>query len=281
MTSQQELIKGKKIMKIGLKSLLLLPLVAAMSACGVAGGGTVADTTTAGSEVTAGATSGGASKESEDKKDSKLPGARTILDNMDSNLKSLKSYTLYIEDPHDKDAKSMLMSGFSDSSSSYAKFVMHNGSIMELRALPKHSYLKADEQYWKSAGGGRLKGLALAAVTGKWVESPTDPKDKFGLKGFEDMWEGEQTSWATNLSVKVAEIDYGDGKAIKLTDRLDDSAHFIVQREAPHHLLEFSGVADETKGPEKILVRFSDLNAVKPITAPPAAEILKIPGVKR
>lgn len=258
------------------KSLLVFPLVGLVSACGIVTGDKGSDATVPQNSVAQEPKDD--AKQGSSGKKSKVPSPKELLNSFEPTHKALKSYTIHIEDPHNKDAKNLVVSGFKDSKDARCKMTTRDGAVMEMLVFADKTYVKGDEKYWKSADAGKLTGPMLKSVLGKWVEMPTGAKNAMSLDTFSDVWRGQKATWMDNFGSKVEEVDYDGQPALKLTDRGDDTSHAITKREKPYHILEVSMVADEKKGPEKTVIRFTDHDAVQPIVRPPAKDILKVPS---
>ncbi len=130
-------------------------------------------------------------------------------------------------------------------------------------------YLKADRSYWEAQDAGDV----ADQVGDKYVSStePVDGDMSWGAVVDEMFAEGLTKLQALNIKVDNANLD--GVPAYRLTDRVaGDGTELWVSADGKANLLKISGKDDD--GP--VALKFSDWNAVAPITAPAADQVVAL-----
>jgi hypothetical protein len=140
----------------------------------------------------------------------------------------------------------------------------------ELLTTGGNTYVKADAAYWTKNGSAALAKVAA----GRYVKIPAGSGVADGLK-VSKLLDGVFTDLPLAGALqKVVVTDLDGAPAYLLTDRIGSGdGKIYVSADGKSNLLRLVS----TKGSAGSLA-FSDWNAVRPVKAPPASKILKIPG---
>lgn len=159
------------------------------------------------------------------------------------------------------------LAGAADGSNMEATFGAKEGTFT-LRAVAGKYWIKGDEKYWTTSVGAD----AAKAVGAKWLAVPPGESkgmDDTTLKSLlTEMFGDEDMSKLESLTTEVGTGTLSGVDTYVLTDKIGDSGQLITTADDKAQLLKIVG----PKGQPSQLT-FSEWDAVKPFTAPKAADV--------
>ncbi|WP_055568485.1 MULTISPECIES: hypothetical protein [Streptomyces] len=130
----------------------------------------------------------------------------------------------------------------------------------EFLASGKTSYVKADDKFWESQGGGSTAEL----LKGRWVKSPNKGES---VCNPDDMFKSDKLK---NLKREDdAEVD-GTKAAVLTKKKGDETTTFYVAMEGKPYFLKVVNKGSDEPGS----VTFSDYGKAVDVKAPPASEVV-------
>ena len=151
--------------------------------------------------------------------------------------------------------------------------MVNDGSgAIEILTVGGQTYLKADTAYWTKNGSAAIAKLAA----GKYIKVPAGSAAGIGgltVGKLLDQIFAKDISTAGKLNTTVKKTQINGVPAYLMTTKADDTKIY-VSADGTAHLLRVEG----SKG-EQTTLDFTEWNAVKPPSPPPAGQLANIPGL--
>jgi hypothetical protein len=145
------------------------------------------------------------------------------------------------------------------------------GAKGQVLTVGESQYVQGNAAFWTLAS---MPSDVIARVGEKYVKTATS-KDNAAVSVGEALDSVATASFAgiDMLNLKVEKTDFGGTPAYLVSERIPSPDRFTmwVSADSARHLLRL-----RTSGASPVDLSFTEWNAVAPITAPPAAQIVKI-----
>lgn len=253
---------------------LSVALVGALALAGCGGGGTTGT-------ATSGAASGDPTQSTTSEAPRKDASAGELLKGMQTAANAATSVKISGNMTQGGQPMTVEIAGNRDGSNSTAKVSMGvDQGTATLITVDGKTYIQGDKLFWdKNAGPGLYE-----QFSGKYIEMPSESASQMGDISvgsiLDAMFKDQKFTAVDGWTTGVERGDLDGQEVYILTDKADANTKVYVSADGKDNLMKIEGTLDDSSGtPGSVDMTFSDWNAVAPVTAPPADQVMQIPGM--
>lgn len=199
--------------------------------------------------------------------------AEEIVDAAKADMEKLKS--VRVSGTVTSDGEEITIDMQSSSGGSCTGSIGIGGGTTELLGVDGETWMRPDEAFWRSFGGGSADQI-LEVVGDKWVVIGSD-EDSFNQfcdvdQLLEEMLTDDEDDKSTYEKKGTDELDGDDVVKVESTDPEDGSSMGYVLADEPHYLVKI----ERTEGEEQGSVTFSDFDEDVDVEAPADDEVVDL-----
>jgi hypothetical protein len=199
-----------------------------------------------------------------------VPTAKVLYDQMRKSVAAAKSVRMKGVINESGKKLTIDLAGDSDGKNTRAKVNDGNGAL-ELLSVGGNIYIKADSAYWTKNGSSAIAKVAA----GKYVKVPAASGMMDDLKVTTLLAGLFKELPLSVVTQKVEQTDVNGVPAYMLADKLSSQeGQIYVSADGKAQLLRIVSAKKNTG-----TLDFTDWDAVPPMSAPPASQLVKIPGL--